>query len=417
MARTFLRNAQVFDGNRLLAGRSVVVVDGERLAFVGTESEAPAPAPEDRVVDVAGRTVMPGMVFCHFHAAYDNISSFQDIDLKHPPTYATLIAARNAEMMLRCGYTSAVGAGSAHYIDVALKKAQREGLINAPRMFACGRDVVTTGDSVDNHPRWWRLGLDGLASVCDGPDEFRKAVREEIRNGVDIVKTYPTGGHGVPLPETHMSMTEAEIEAAVEAAHGRQAKIRGHVVNKRGILACVRAGMDLLDHADGLDAECIEAMAPQGTFVAPSLYFSWRTVQRNADKPGPVRAHVREAIETVERMAKALPEADAAGVRIVMGDDFGAAGMEHGNYARELNAYVEGAGAPSLDVLRWATRNGAELMGRGHELGTLEAGKLADLLVVDGDPVANIRVLEEPSNLAGVCQSGRLIVDNLAALR
>lgn len=224
MGRTFFRRANLIDGVNPPKKNATVVVDGERIAAVGTNGDAPKPGAQDVVYDLAGRSLMPGMVQCHYHVAYDNIGDMFDLDMKHPPTMLTLIAAKNAELLLRSGFTGAVSAGTLHNIDVTLKRAINQGMIPGPRFVACGRDVVTTGDSVDFHPSWWKLQMEGLGRICDGPDEFRKAVREEIKQGVDIIKLYPTGGHGLYWPADVMTMTVEEMKAASDAAHERGKK-------------------------------------------------------------------------------------------------------------------------------------------------------------------------------------------------
>ena len=413
--KTYFRGAQLLDGKNPPRPDVTVVVEGNQISAVtGSDQPAPqAPRPEDRVIDLGGQTLMPGMFFCHFHPAYDDVSDLQEIDLKHPPTYLTLVAAKNAELLLRSGFTGAVGAGAGHYIDVQLRNAVEAGLIQGPRIMACGRDVVTTGDSVDLHPSWWRLGLEGLAGICDGPVEFRKAVREDIKNGVDIVKLYVTGGHGPGLAHDVLSMTEEEIAAAVEAAHERGKKIRGHTINKRGILASARAGIDLIDHGDDLDAECIDLLVERGTFLAPSIYFSWNIIDdKRQNGKSDFESWIPELERNLEHHAEILPVADAAGIPLLIGDDFGLAWMPHGDYARELQAYVD-VGIDPLSVIRWATINGAAVMGRADELGSIETGKLADLLVVDGDPIADITVLQDRAKLRAVMKDGAFVASDL----
>ena len=260
MARIFFQRANLIDGEHQPQPEATVVVEDDRIVAVASNGDAPAPTAKDVVYDLNGRSLMPGMVQCHYHVAYDNVRNTFELDMKHPATRLTLIAAKNAELLLRCGFTGAVGAGSIHNIDVTLRDAINEGLIPGPRMVACGRDIVTTGDSVDFHPSWWRLGLEGLGHICDGPDEFRKAVRKEIKEGVDIIKLYPTGGHGLSWPADVMTMTLAEMHAAAEAAHERGRKIRGHIISKRGIMAGLDAELDVIDHCDMMDDECIERL-------------------------------------------------------------------------------------------------------------------------------------------------------------
>jgi imidazolonepropionase-like amidohydrolase len=409
MGRTFFRRANLIDGVNPPKKNAAVVVDGERIAAVGTNGDAPKPGPQDVVYDLAGRSLMPGMVQCHYHVAYDNIGDMFDLDMKHPPTMLTLIAAKNAELLLRSGFTGAVGAGTLHNIDVTLKRAINQGLIPGPRFVACSRDVVTTGDSVDFHPSWWKLQMEGLGRICDGPDEFRKAVREEIKQGVDIIKLYPTGGHGLYWPADVMTMTVEEMKAASDAAHERGKKIRGHIISKRGILAAIETKLDVVDHCDQMDDECIEGLVKNGAFVVPSLYFPYMMVEQKRRTGKAAFPGVDDMERGLEHSYRTLPKAQAAGVKLVIGDDFGTSVMPHGDYAKELEAYVKGAGIPALEVLTWATRNGAELLGMGDDLGTIESGKLADLLVVNGDPVKDIGVLADRANLDVVMKGGKFV--------
>lgn len=409
MARIFFQRANLIDGEHQPQPEATVVVENDRIVAVASNGDAPAPTAKDEVYDLNGRSLMPGMIQCHYHVAYDNVRNTFELDMKHPAPRLTLIAAKNAELLLRCGFTGAVGAGSIHNIDVTLRDAINDGLIPGPRMVACGRDIVTTGDSVDFHPSWWRMGMEGLGRICDGPDEFRKAIRAEIKEGVDIIKLYPTGGHGLSWPADVMTMTLAEMHAAADTAHERGRKIRGHIISKRGIMAGLEAGLDVIDHCDMMDDECIEGLARQGTFVVPSLYFPYMAVEEKRRTGQSNWGGVDEMERGLENSYRVIPKAQAAGVKFVIGDDFGTAAMPHGQYARELEAYVKGAGIPALEVLKWATRNGAELMGRGEDLGTIAAGKIADLLIVNGDPVADITLLQDRKNLDVVMKAGAFI--------
>src|SRR5271166_956154 len=409
MGRIFFRRANLIDGRNAPKKNATVVVEDDRITAVATNGDAPKPSANDVVYDLAGRSLMPGMVQCHYHAAYANVQQLEDVDLKYPATMLTLIAAKNAELLLRSGFTGAVGAGTMHNIDVVLKRAIDEGLIPGPRLLPCGREMITTGDSVDVHPTWWKLQMDGGVPICDGPDEFRKAVRSEIKQGAEIIKVGVTGGHGLAFPAELMSMTIEEINAAADTAHERGKKIRGHIVSKRGIMEALDARFDLIDHCDMMDDECIGRLVEQGTFVTPSLYFPFMTVEQNRRSGEPAMAWVDELERGLEHSYRMVPKAHAAGVKMVDGDDFGVAGLVHGDYAKELEAYVKGAGIPALDVIGWATRNGAEMLGMKDDLGTIEAGKLADLLVINGDPVKDITVLQDRTNLDVIMKDGSFV--------
>jgi imidazolonepropionase-like amidohydrolase len=413
MGRTFFTAANLIDGSNPPRLNTTVVVDGERIAAVGSGGDIPKPAARDTVYDLGGKTLMPGMVMSHFHPAYNNISGLMDIDLKWPPTYLALVAAKNADLLLRSGYTASVGAGTPHNIDATLKEAIRDGLIQGPRMVACGRDVVTTGGPVDVNPDFWKLGLEGLCHVCDGPEEFRKAIREEIKRGADIIKLYVTGGHGFEMPADKVSMTFEEVQAAAQSAHDMGRKVRGHIVSRKAVMDALHAQVDLIDHADAMDDECIDLMVKQGTFVTPSLYFTAKTIEMMRKLKGTSQEWLSREERWLELAHRAVEKANKAGVKLLIGDDFGTSWMPHGTYAEELDYYVKHGFAP-LDVITWATRNGAGLLEAGDELGTIEAGKLADLLVVNGDPSRDITLFKDRGNLDVVMKGGNFIESRLA---
>ncbi|MGA7872399.1 MAG: amidohydrolase family protein [Candidatus Binatus sp.] len=227
MGRIFFRRANLIDGRNAPKKNATVVVEDDRITAVATNGDAPKPSANDVVYDLAGRSLMPGMVQCHYHGAYADCEHIEDIDLRYPATMLALIAAKNAELLLRSGFTGAVGAGTLHNIDATLKRAIDEGIILGPRLLPCGREFITTGDSPDVHPSWWKLQMEGGIPICDGPDAFRKAVRSEIKDGAEIIKLNVTGGHGFAFPAEMMMVTPEEMKAAADTAHGRGKKSAG----------------------------------------------------------------------------------------------------------------------------------------------------------------------------------------------
>jgi imidazolonepropionase-like amidohydrolase len=198
-----------------------------------------------------------------------------------------------------------------------------------------------------------------------------------------------------------MDLSRDELAAAIETAHQYGIKVRAHVAKREAIITALKLGLDVVDHGDGLDDACIDLILQKGAFLAPSMLYPYRLGQLARG------AYSDWNKANVEQMLEVLPRANKAGVKLVLGDDYGAVPLEHGDYADELDFYVNVAGIPALDVLRWATRNGAEMMGRGHELGTVKEGALADLIVVDGDPIADIKVMQQKEKIVAVLKSGR----------
>jgi len=386
------------------------VVEGNRITSV-SERDSVEVGPDDRVVDLDGRTLMPGMVKCHFHATYHELGLLPGpFGLSEPPALQAVRAVTNLEKVVMSGFTSAVSAGAPFGIDASMRRAVDEGAIVGPRLVPGSRDVSTTGHANDFAPWYWRVGEPGALHLCDGPDEFRKAVRQEIKEGARIIKMFVTGGHGVPRSPERIEMTRDEMAAAIEAAHLRGAMVRGHIANRDAILMAVELGMDVIDHADRMDGECIDRIVAAGTFVVPSIFFLSRYAELMKDQ-NPAAAQAMQ--EELDAALAILPVAQEAGVRMVLGDDYGAAGFPHGIYGEELEFYVKVAGIAPLEVVRWATANGAALMGRADDLGTVTAGKVADLLVVAGDPITDISVLADRTRILAVMKDGRFVKDEL----
>jgi imidazolonepropionase-like amidohydrolase len=409
MTRLILTDTNIVDGENA-ARRGTLVIAGGRIEAA---SEAPVEARlGDRTIALGGRTVMPGMVLGHYHAGYWKMRPGAPLGLDAPTPLQTLRAASNVKLALESGFTGIIGAGSPNGIDAGLKAAIAEGTIIGPRMIACSRDVSATGHSSDlSYPSHWAIGVKGGINRADGADSFRRAVREEIKDGAEIIKLFVTRGHATGGTGHEMEMTRDEFAAAVEAAHHRGAKIRAHIANRDAILMALDLGIHIIDHGDGFDEQCIERSLAQEVYLTPSLLYPKVVIGAMPGTP-----YTDLMIEPYEQMKRDLPAINAAGVKILIGDDYGAMFMDHGRYAEELALYVNDVGIPALDVIRWATRNGAEAMGLGDETGTLTPGKLADLVVIDGDPVSDITILQDPARIIEVFKGGVAVKNGLAAL-
>lgn len=400
------RNVRLVDVDRETANTTAIRIEGERIAAIGPKV---AEGREARVIDLEGRSVMAGMFSCHFHASYSPASMMtgMPLGLDSPPAYQAIVATQNLRIAIESGFTGAVSAGAPHALDSSLKRAIEEGLIPGPRLMAGSRDVSTTGHASEKFFPWHWETQNPAAVSCDGADGLRAGVRGEIKRGAEIIKVFATAGHGVPGMVDKVDLTQDEMNAAADAAHQRGAKIRAHIANRAGIMSALEAGFDVVDHGDGLDEACIARMVEAGTFFCPSMRYPHEYVSRYSDV---LADSMKDGMEGMYRM---LPVANEAGVKIVLGDDYGSPDLPHGSYADELDFYVNAVGIPARDVLRWATVNGAELMDRGHELGAVKQGYLADLIVVDGDPLVDVRVLGDPDRILAVMKGGRFFKDEL----
>ncbi len=432
MSRFVFRNGRVFDGTGVLPSTTIVVVEKDRIACVA-QDEVPAEA-GDRTFDLEGKTLMPGMVQCHFHTGFgpDAGNAAPYLGLNMPPAYLGMVAAKNAQIALDFGVTSIIGSSNGDLLDVCLKEAILLGLTKGPRVLACTREMMASGDVADGDNRAWFMGIrnHGLVRRVDGVDAMRQAVREELGRGCEVVKLSISNGHGShPVPDWNYYRPE-EIRAAVEEAHLRGALVRAHCPTRTGIIECARAGVDIIDHADLIDDEGIEAVLEADATVAPSLLWSTRYLAfadswDYAQGPFPIGDGFPEPqSKTIERLEQVrrdfdytrsmLPKLAEAGVRLVLGDDYGFAMMPHGDYASEMDVYVQNGISP-LEVMRWATRNGAEAMGRrGEGLGRVERGMRADLIVVDGDPTRDVLVHRDPGNIQLVMKDGVIEKDILS---
>jgi len=431
MGRVIFTGANLVDGDHPARPNATVVIEGERITSVSDAPPADVGA-ADRVMALDGKTLMPGMVSCHFHSCFHNLQpgGAPSLGLEHTPAVLTLLAAQNLELALHCGVTSVVGSSVPYHIDASLRDAMSVGLIPGPRMLAGSHELSTTGDMIDYRNQLWHyeLGNLGVIRVTDGPDGFRQVVREEIARGSDVVKVNGSRGHGAGPTDGRCSLRRDEFQAIAETAHERGAKVRVHAASQRSILEAAKAGFDVIDHADRMDAECIDAILAAGSSVTPSLFYSQRLLEMYdrfdpkapdcpmrspLETPAQAEARVEGIRREFDFTLRAMQDAHIAGVNLVTGDDFGTFLLQHGEYAAELEVFVKLLGVPPLDVIRWATRNGARLMGRGAELGTIEPGKLADVLVVDGDPLADIRCLQDTDKIEVILKGGFFVKNEL----
>jgi imidazolonepropionase-like amidohydrolase len=403
MTRTVLTHVNLIDGKGPARPDCTVVIENERISEVTAGDPGAA---DGQVIDLTGRTVMPGMWVCHMHV---------DMGARGPAGVTMAQSMRTCQTLLQSGVTGYVGAGVTYDIDAQLKMAIEQDLMDGPRIVAGSRFLSTTGHDNDMLAPWWVPRSDGgLPLVVDGPDEFRKAAREEIRRGSEIIKIFLTSGHGAEGGGRGLS--SSELQAVVEAAHERGKRVRAHAIWRDDIRDAIEAGVDLIDHGDETDEEIVAMMVERGTWWVPSMaLLKWLVeLERGGGREYGMVLPSENAGRDWDNLCRILPLAEEAGVKIVPGDDYGVGPIPHapGVYAKELAIYVNEVGIKPISVLGWATRNAGLLF--GQEVGTVTPGSLADLLVLDGDPSNDITVLEHPDHvLKAVMVGGRFVLDRL----
>lgn len=415
-----LTNARIFDGSELLPGtHSVAIRDGHIVSLDDVPGTNPGEA-----LDIKGMTLMPGMITCHLHPEFYRFTLAQGgagerPGKELPPGVLMAIGVRTCKILLESGFTGYVGAASAHDIDAQLKMAIAEGIIPGPRIRACGHHIGTTADLNDSQLWWKRYETPGIDLFVDGPDALRKTVRDEIRRGAETIKIFASSGRGFN-GRTMRNMARDEIETIVNTAHDRGARVRAHVCDKTMIMECIELGVDIIDHGDDIDHECIDAMLKAGTFWVPSLTYPKILLDLGWDPDGSIRRQY-------ESERAILPVAQQAGVRILIGDDYSGVfrdildddPLDHqlGCYGREFAFYEEIDGISASDVLAWGTKNAGELLIDGPEkVGVIKPGALADLIVVDGNPLEDLSLLSQPqAYIKAVIRDGEIVVDRMSA--
>jgi imidazolonepropionase-like amidohydrolase len=413
---TLIHNCTLIDGTGAAAvPDGALLIRNGRIAFSGRFADAPPLEVGVERIDGLGGTVLPGLVEAHFHATYFNIAALEDLDIKYPVEYVSLLASVNARLALECGYTAARSGGCLFNVDFWLKKAIEEDLIQGPRLSASGREICSAGGLMDWNPEFRKIGMEGLVFIINGAEDARRAVRALVKDGVEWVKTYPTGDAASPDINDHhtLCMTFEEMHAVVATAHNHKLKVTGHCRATQGIKNALRAGYDAIEHGTFMDDEALDMLLERDVPCVPALYFEKASVELGRDF-GLSQAVIDGHKETLDAGSESAKRILRAGGRLGMGGDYGFGWNPHGDYARELTFFVRDVGLTPVEVISCATKTGAEIMGRGEDFGTLEVGKLADVLLVDGDVLADISVLEDRKNILAVMQSGVLKAGRLA---
>lgn len=371
---------------------AVVLFEGKTIVEVGAEAKVRIPAGAE-VIDASEKTVMPGLIDTHVHIM--STSASLEHELFTPKAVAYFLAAENLKRTLRSGFTTVRDAGGA---DAGMRQAVEMGLIPGPRLVVSGMMGHTGGLMEKRFPSGAQIIDENSWRVCDGVDEVRKTVRKVLREGVDFIKIFVTGGVVAPqgspfIPE----WSPSELAVIIEEARRCGVGVMAHAEGCEGVKNALRAGITSLQHGNVLDQEAIDLFLSTGAHLTPTLHISSILAER-MDSAGLSESSKRKEDRLVEEGMGCFRRACEAGVKVALGTDAFIADM-HGTNAVELDLMMKEGGLSAMEAIIAGTRNAAESCLLGGETGTLEAGKLADILLVDGDPLAEIAVLQEPDRI------------------
>ncbi len=415
MATTLFRNAALFDGTtpHLREGCDVVVED----ARIVEVSDTPISTPVDTTFNLGGKTLMPGLIDAHFHAlAVDpDIRKIEEM----PASMLSIRAKGLLEGALARGFTTVRDAAGADY---GLARATEAGLIRGPRLFYAGKALSQSGGhgdftSLESATTGYYChccrGGASIAHIADGVDEVRRAARQELRRGANQIKIMASGGVASPTdPIWNLQYSEEEIRAAVWEAYSWQTYVMAHAYTPEAIARCVRYGVRSIEHANLIDAETAALCAEHGAYVVPTLV-TYESMSRFGAEQGLPKVSLDKLQQVAEAGLGSLEILRRAGVKMGLGTDL--LGDMHAHQSRELSLRAEVL-SPA-EILISATSMNAEIMQREGELGVVRQGALADLLIVDGNPLEDINLLEHQGrNLMAIMKGGAFVKSALEAL-
>jgi imidazolonepropionase-like amidohydrolase len=409
MSDTLFTNVRILDGSGTLPYSGSVLVQGNRIRQVG-RSTAPISPAGATVIDGAGATLMPGMCEAHTHFSWNDAATLGAIQTM-PLEEHVLWAAKVAHNYLKAGFTSCLGAACAKpRLDVVIRNAIESGQIPGPRYLAASQEITVPGGLGDEMLPHLPFPEFSFGAVVNGADDMRKVVRMFLKYGVDSIKLNVSGDNFVPGADAKTTwMTDAEVAAAVEEVNMRGKRIIVHARSCASVKQALRHGIHLIYHASFTDEEALDMLeaAKDKVFVAPGIGIVWALLWE-AERWGVDHAKA-VAMGYEEEWAAAVSSLKAMhrrGIRVLPGGDYGFAFNPHYQNARDLELFVKHLGFTPMEAIRSCTLYGGQVMMRPHDLGLVKEGYLADLLLVDGDPLANVAILRDPKRLLAVMKDG-----------
>jgi imidazolonepropionase-like amidohydrolase len=406
MTITILKNATIIDGTgKKPVENGWIVLQDERILYAGTPQDWKRPQGSTvHEMDLTGRFILPGLIDCHVHIAAE---SLPDSTMTGPWGWTSLVMLKHAQNTLAAGITTIRDVGGRHHLEFSLREAMEAGLFAAPRMVLAGKLLAITSTGSE----WY----DGMYREADGADEVRKAAREQLKAGADLIKVLATGAVLAPGEKPGAAQFELdELRAAVQEAAKVGKIVAAHAHGIEGIRNAVEAGAKTIEHGTYLnqDPRVMERMAKEGIFLVPTLKAGVDIIEGN--KPGIPDWIMEKSKQTQEDALLSLRRAREMGVPIAMGTDAATPYNFHGENAMEL-AHMASAGLTAMECIVASTQNAARALGWQDKLGTLQAGRLADLIVVKKDPLKDLRSLADRTNIEYVMQGGKFVARQFAS--
>ena len=405
MARTVFTNISIYDGTGKRPFRGEVSIQDNRIEKVAKNGHKLSRRGA-AVVEGDGATLMPGLVNAHCHMSFTGPKSMSEI----PPEEHTLITMHNAKTILDHGVTAAVGAGAAkHRLDIVIRNEINAGRIPGPRFRACSPEITVTGGLGDR--RMLHFYKNDVSLFADGPEEIRRACRMLIREGVDIIKLMPSGDHLIPgaCDATQSAMDEDEIAAGAQVAHQRGRRLAAHARNPDSIRLCIKYGIELIYHATYADEESLDLLEEHKDkhWVVPAIGFTHATAYEAGDFGFPPEVAASMGfVRELEIGGETLKKMHARGIKVLPFGDQGFAWTPHRQMARDFEHFTNYLGMKPYEILRAATHYGAQAFGAPDELGRIKTGYLADLLLIDGNPLADLTLFQDEANILMIMKDG-----------
>jgi imidazolonepropionase-like amidohydrolase len=409
MSAVLFRNACILDGSGAAPFVGDALVDGNRIVEVGAAGRTAA-RHDVLTVECNGATLMPGLIEPHSHLSFVDQATPQALQAI-PVEEHLLLTLKHAKLYLDSGFTACFSAAATKpRLDVVARNAIDRGEHPGPRMRAASVQFTPTGGVGDLRQLHLDPGEAMYTLPCDGPDAFRRAAREACRAGVDVLKIVPSGDTSNPaVPSGRTTMNDAEVAAVCEVGRAHERVVAAHARSAESVKMCMRHGVQVIYHATLADAEARDLLeANKDTvFVAPALSVTWTRLHEAGKFGLPATPAFKARIQRdLDCTVECMIDLKRRGVRVLPGGDYGFMWNPHGNNARDLSYFVDLLGFTPMEAIVGATQWGGQIMGMGAELGMLRPGYLADLLLVDGDPLADLRVLEDRTRLLAIMKDG-----------